>query len=366
MKRLIILTAIICLLAACHKDDDEYTPPEPQASKIQIMTVFAPGQLGDRGYADRVMKGVNALQQDNTIHADIEFMTSYDIKTLQTALLDWAQNTTSSPDGTPYSRRLLVMTELYMAKWFAGMTSALRDGDEILLLKATQSDAQKAAQILGAKIPVYALNISAASSVRTYARTYIDFLEQCGQSSHIRNISVYRLYNQETGLYRDSLVEALQETLQLAAPPAFSHMLDTEGELYSTDIAGSLFEKVYETCASTLFARAEKDAYDLFSIIDFGSSNSGADFYLMGKNSNCNILPIMFDCEYTNGFQRFNIIRHFDRALSQWIERWLRSQPSEMPLAETHGGWDGFCTEYIDDIAIEFKIRELTSWKTQD
>lgn len=248
-------------------------------------------------------------------------MTSYDIETLQTALLDWAQNTTASPDGTPYSRRLLVMTELYMAKWFAAMTSALRDGDAILLLKATESDAKKGAQILGARIPVYALNISAASSVRTYAHTYIDFLEQCGQSAHTRKISVYRLYSQEFGLYRDSLVEALQETLQLSAPPTFAHMLDTKGELYSTDIAGSSFEKAYDICASSLFVRAEKDAYNIFSIIDLGSSNSGADFYLIGNNNYCDILPIMFDCEYSNGFQRFNIIRHFDRALGQWTVR---------------------------------------------
>lgn len=359
-KTSIILLVALIFLAACHKDEEESPAPETaQAPKIQIMTVFAPGQLGDQGYADRVMKGVNTLQNDTTTNADVEFMTSYDIETLQQTLLTWAAENTTVRDGAPYSRRLLVMTELYMAKWFATMTGALQDGDEILLLKATEADVEKAAEIIGDKIPIYALNISAASSVKKYAQTYLDLLAACNVPDHPRNIGIYRLYSQGTGLYRDSVAEAIQETLSLDAPPTAQNILTQEGQLYNTETFRTAFEQAYTTCTAQIIQRAHADRYDIFSIIDFGSSNSGANLYLMGQNNDNKILPIMLDGEKSYHLNRFAITRHFDKAIEQWLRRWTQQEPATMPKSETHGGWDGYCTEYIDKLDVKTKIDEL-------
>lgn len=363
-KILTILLILAMTLAACHKDDDNedddsnIAPPQHSMSKVQIMTVFAPGQLGDQGYADLVMKGINALSIDSTINADIEFMTSTDIETLQKTILTWATENTTSRDGTPYSRRLLVMTELYMAKWFAAITSALREGDEVLLLKASESDIKTAAQILGERIPVYGINISAASAVREYVQVYLDILEICNQQLHPHNIGYYRLYSQETGLYRDSVAEAIQEVLQLPAPPVAKNILTQEGELYNTDMAGTSFEQAYMMCATELLKRAKDDLFDIFSIIDFGSSNSGATFYLMGNNSNYDIFPLLLDSQPRWHSKSFSIVRHFDRAIDTWVRNWLKQEPSTMPSIENHGGWDGYCEIDIDYIEIVLKLSD--------
>lgn len=355
---LIAILAMMILFPACHKDDEESPDvQEPsQEARTQIMTVFAPGQLGDLGYADRILKGVNALQGDKTFKADVEFMTSSDMEALRNTLLVWAAQNRTSSDGTPYSRRLLVMTELYMAKWFADITGSLQEGDEVLILKTNESDVKKAAEILGPETHVYGLNISAASAVRKYAQIYKEFLEACHQSEHTQDISLYRLYGQATGLYRDSVMEALQEVLNLAAPPASTSILEKEGELYDTDIAEKTFKKAYQICATQLFPRFEKDKYDLFSILDFGVANSGANFYLMGMNADNDILPIMLDGESRAHLRRYAITRHFDKALVEWVRQWIEKEPASMPLIETHGGWDGYCTEDIDEWEIAIII----------
>lgn len=365
MRNLIaIFFPIAILLAACYKDDDSSSLSDTQqASLVQIMAVFAPGQLGDQGYADRVLKGVNAIQNDTTIKADVQFMSSPDIESLRQQLLVWASSGTSAADGAPYSRRLLVMTELYMAKWFASLTDSLQVGDEILLLKSSENDVRKAAQIIGQQTPVYGLNISAAESIRKYAEIYMSFIHECMPERVTYNIPIYRLYSQDMGLYRDSVSETLQESLGLSALPVATSILSKEGELYSTDISGTAFEKAYATCAEQLFARAQKDPLDLFSVIDFGATNSGVNYYLMEQNSEYGIFPILLDSEPRWHLKRFCITRHFDDAIQSWVKRWCSSEPSSMPMMENHGGWDGFCTEEIDDMEIGFKISE---WKENE
>ena len=57
MKYTKILFLLLALgtMAACS-DDDEPEVVQPVA-RVQVMAVFEPGQMGDQGYADRVMKG---------------------------------------------------------------------------------------------------------------------------------------------------------------------------------------------------------------------------------------------------------------------------------------------------------------------
>jgi hypothetical protein len=56
--------ALMCSLSLCVtscKDDDDKSAPAQPKSRVQVTTVFAPGQLGDMGYADRVVEGLSTL-----------------------------------------------------------------------------------------------------------------------------------------------------------------------------------------------------------------------------------------------------------------------------------------------------------------
>ncbi len=362
LKLMLVVAVPLLLLAACNKDDDASTEPDTQAApKVNILTVFAPGQLGDMGYADLVLKGVNAIENDSTANIRLDYITANDIESLQEWILWWAKEYTVAQDGTPFSRRLLVMTELYMAKWFSTLTGSLKQGDEVLLLKASEDDIKKAAQILGDKIPVYGLNISAAGSVRYYAKVYTDFLETCKQSGHKKNIGLYRLYGDATGLYRDSIAETLQEIFNQPVPA--EHILSEESGLYNTELSYNTFQEAYKTCSESLFSRAEKDPYDIFSILDFGSSNSGAKFSLMGRNDYYTLLPVMLDTDGSWRTGHFCINRHFDLAVTNWLKKWCKTQPSEMPAYEIHGDWDGYTTNNIDTLIINYKISQLNGTK---
>ena len=57
-----LLFLTVLLIAACSKNDDNEPQPEPKTKAPFLVNVmFAPGQLGDKGFADNVMEGVNAL-----------------------------------------------------------------------------------------------------------------------------------------------------------------------------------------------------------------------------------------------------------------------------------------------------------------
>lgn len=69
MNRKILLFGVLALLTAsclvsCSKDDDE-SQSEPvtvrKSAPLQVMVVFAPGQLGDNAYADGVFEGLKLI-----------------------------------------------------------------------------------------------------------------------------------------------------------------------------------------------------------------------------------------------------------------------------------------------------------------
>ena len=69
LNRLTYLFVLFALvLTSCSKsdEDDQQPTPDVQPAKgatLQVMVAFAPGQLGDQGFADNVMKSVVLMQQ---------------------------------------------------------------------------------------------------------------------------------------------------------------------------------------------------------------------------------------------------------------------------------------------------------------
>ena len=349
MKILLLLLALGAM-AACSSDNDE---PEVvlQAARVQVMTVFAPGQLGDKGYADRVMKGVNTLMKGGTgaDSVEVNFIASYDVETTRSMLADWAGRKTSSLDGAPYSRRLVVLTEPFMVQWLAEVKSRLTETDEVLLLKVSGDDVEAAAQALGIGSRVHGLNISAASAVRHFEQVREQYYETTGEREI--NTNVVRLYGDNIVSYRDSISETILEVSPDLEFVPTKTIVEQGGEVYSTQFQSSTFQTAYEISAF-LWAFGMLGDSRVFTVLDLGSANSGAEFFLMAGNQDMRVIMLTLDTEPNTVLHRFAITRYFDRALAEWTQRWHRQPAAGMPRMELHGGWDGYCTDDIDPSAL--------------
>lgn len=348
---------LIALLAAmlfvgCKSDDDESTPGKG-GSRAQVMTVFAPGQLGDMGYADRVMKGVSSLK--NTDDVEVSIIASDDVATTRQMLRDWVGTTSSAIDGATYSRRLLVLTESYMVDWLAEVKGQLKETDEVLLLKVNEDDVEAAAQKLSMGDRVHGLNISAAESVKRFDKARKQYSSWKGLDADVDSIELVRLYDKGVVTYRDSIGETLKELSPKQKEPEYFSIIDKAGEQYSTRYEVTAFEAAYHICGicyglATMRAdlSPNQSAFKAFVISDLGSANNGAELFLVGKNQRIAVIMLMLDAESNTDLVRFAIIRHFDRALTNWTQQWLKTPGTAMPIMEKHGGWDGYCTDDID------------------
>ena len=124
---MLLTAAVLLLTASCSKDDDKpqpVNPPVAAGARLQVMMVFAPGQLGDGGYADGLLQGVSALQLPEAMKSwtdtiDVHFISLYSVADTRQALKNWAATAAHPFYESTYERRLLVLTEPYMTAWLA-------------------------------------------------------------------------------------------------------------------------------------------------------------------------------------------------------------------------------------------------------
>ena len=362
MKRifdLLLTVALMCSLglsiASCKSDDDNDNQPPKPAPRVLVTTVFAPGQLGDMGYADRVMKGVSKLLNNETDDVDVTIIDADSVAPTRQLLRDWAARKTSDVDGADYSRRLIVLTEPYMVAWLAESKAQLTATDEVLLVKASEDDVTAAAQTLGLNGRVYGLNISAASAVRHFSEARQQYYAWKGTEPDQAGIQVFHLYDKNVMAYRDSISETLQELSPTHQEPTVMSILDGPGMLYSTEFKMTAFEAAYNVCAiyygmTGMAGEISGTAGNpkVFVISDLGAANHGAELFLVGRNQDVRLIMLMLDDETNIDLMRFGIARHFDKAIDNWLQQWLVQPAGSMPVMEKHGGWDGYCTDDID------------------
>ena len=349
MKAKICLITVLAalLLTGCKSDDNDPTPAKP-SERVQVMTVFAPSQLGDMGYADRVMKGVSSLKNTNADGVDVSFIASDNVSTTRQMLKDWAGTTSSAVDGAVYSRRLLVLTESYMVDWLVDVKSNLKETDEVLLLKVSEDDVQAAAQKLGMANRVHGLNISATESVKRFDELRKQYCRLTGLQTDSTSIELIRLYNKGVVEYRDSINETLIDLSPTHQEPDPFSIIDKAGEQYSEEYQLTAFEAAYHVCGIIHGLAWMKSAFKAFVISDLGSANNGAEMYLVSTNQKILVIMLMLDAESNTDMIRFSIMRHFDRALANWAQQWLDQPAASMPAMKKHGAWDGYCTDDID------------------
>jgi hypothetical protein len=359
MKVKILLATLLAtvLLVGCKSDDDAPAKPAP---RVQVMTVFAPGQLGDMGYADRVMKGVSTLKKNDNEDVEVNIIASDNVADTRQRLRDWTGAKSSDIDGANYSRRLLVLTEPYMVDWLVEVKSLLTATDELLLLKVNKDDVQAAAQKLGMDGRVYGLNISVASSVKRFDDMRKGYLTKNGLPADSLPTYLMRLYDDQVMNYRDSIAETLSTLTTEPLDSITLPIIDKAGEQYSTEYKVTAFEAAYHV-SGICYAMAywwidqhpDDKAAKLFVVSDMGSANSGAEMFLVSTNENILVVMLMIDAESNTDMVRFSVIRHFDRAIADWMQLWLKQPAASMPQMEIHGGWDGYCTDDIDQKVLD-------------
>lgn len=352
MKRHLTYFILLSLmvLAACHKSDDDIVepdPPQPKAARVQMMTVFTPGHLGDQGYADRVMRGIISLEKNISDSLDVDFAASYDVQSTSTLLKSWMQSDTTNK----YSRRLLVLTEVFIADWLVEHKDLIPSNMEILLLKANAEDVDSVAKKLGMESRIYGLNISAASAVKHYLKARNEFFENYNEKQHDRSVIVSRLYSNTLIAYRDSIIETLAEDSSVSVSDSALSFTDQAGDTFNSDFQMSAFEFAYQFTG--FFAELGKtlDLSGFFGIFDYGSVAHAVDMYLLGNNGDQYMKILMLDAEPNEDLNRFCATRHFDTAIIKWVNEWLSSTGKTMPTSTVHGGWDGYCTDDIYESA---------------
>lgn len=354
MNRCLLIPFVLLLLFACSKEDELVClPDEAAGAKYQIMVVFAPGQLGDRGYADNVFNGVSYLIHYNatattSTSVDADLISRYDYASTRKALESWVANPVNPVNEQEYERRLLVLTEPFMLNWLSTCKDFLRPTDEVLVLKLIEEDVDAANDSLELGNRLHAVNISMAEPIRMYCETirwYIRLYNSEGEGHesdyHVNETSfpVFRLYSEDLIPSRDSVYETMVEELGEDINIVKTNFYSKGAEGYPQSLYGlsTLEQKMSFTLQS--FMQMLRNGM-FFPICGLGAMNAGIDYFIM-DNSHDMLRPLLLDAS-PSIVNRSYILRPFDRVLADWVWRWLHSEPCVMPAAEVHGHWDGF------------------------
>ena len=357
-ERIIFLAGVLLLLVggltSCSKDDDDNKEPDvvtATSATKQVMVVFAPGQLGDKGYADRVMDGIilteNAQEKLNKPIVDVDYISLSDALFTIGSMEQWIANARNPFSGVDYEQRLLVLTESYMLEWLLNSNVKLRDNDEVLVLKAVKEDLEIAENLeLGNRL--HTLNISAARSVRRfseYMNARIAYEQERGRGDEIdaNSINVLRLYDEEEMAYRDEICETLQELRgeELEINAFTLSALENYGT-YSPLLEENIVQAAYDS-GMMLNAKVNETG-TIFALVDLGMANLSFDYYLMRQPS-FSFTTLMLDAQ-PSSLRRFVIDRRFDTAVNGWVTQWMETAVGTMPQTTSLSD-ENYCQDNI-------------------
>ena len=396
MNRLIHLFILFVLvLTSCSKSDDGNQQPAPvptpdtlavEGAMIQVMVVFAPGQLSDLSYADEVMESVVLMQQQqkraNIDSVDVNFMALYSFSDTRQRLRIWVEQTANPYYGHDYERRLLVLTEPYMAQWLSDINTMLRPTDEVLLLKTSEAELREVEATYGLGQRLHALNIDFSSSIRicaTYMKDRLSSLQEAyGEGSendgdndgeeddygddygddwyetddwdtpipdHVK-VYIYRQYGASVVHYSDSITELLRQEL---GPEAEITELYIDDQLnddhYTESNKNSYLEKVYQT-AQQIGQQCHEEGFG-YIIFDLGVWNVSAVQFMETVPRGIEAFLIDATSKYDLPYS-YQMKLDYSRALKEWLFDWCQQSAVTMPPIRI------LSTDYINDDIPEY------------
>ena len=366
-KIFFLMLLVAAIATGCSKDDDDNGTPGQETATgatMSVTVVFAPGQLGDMGFADNVLEGVYRLKvldhqaQPDTI--DVNYLAGADLDAAKEMVEDWFDNGYNIYTAKPFERRLLVLTEPFMVDWMEPLKERFLDIDEVLVLKMNKDDVDKAATRLGLASRLHGLNISAASSARRYCQYIWQTIQEAeeeheaeiesGKASdddpdykplNCDNICYFRLYEPDKVALRDSVYEVLKEELGGRTEIVFNFMATTVGDgIYTGEEQNSILQEAYKY--GQLLSDLYTEERSRFHFADLGSAAQGLGFYFMGRQSDVDVLSL--DTQLAS---QWWVRRDFGTALFNWTAQWMRSDAiATMPASQVFGGWN---SNYVTD-----------------
>lgn len=366
-KIFFLMLLVAAIATGCSKDDDDNGTPGQETATgatMSVTVVFAPGQLGDMGFADNVLEGVYRLKvldhqaQPDTI--DVNYLAGADLDAAKEMVEDWFDNSYNIYTAKPFERRLLVLTEPFMVDWMEPLKERFLDIDEVLVLKMNKDDVDKAATRLGLGSRLHGLNISAASSARRYCQYIWQTIQEAeeeheaeiesGEASdddpdykplNCDNMCYFRLYEPDKVALRDSVYEVLKEELGGRTEIVFNFMATTVGDgIYTGEEQNSILQEAYKY--GQLLSDLYTEERSRFHFADLGSAAQGLGYYFMGRQSDVDVLSL--DTQMTS---QWWVRRDFGTALFNWTAQWMRSEAlGTMPASQVFGGWN---SNYVTD-----------------
>lgn len=338
MKRWGLLFMTVLFVAACRKDDDnEPLPVAKQGAPFMMTVLFSPGQMGDKGYADNVMEGVNALDDLDNLWGgdslDVRFIAPRSLEDAQR----WIGTSSDSYSTGGYERRLLVLTEPYMVDLLSRVKDVLKPTDEVLMLKMGNDDIALIAQEYGLGNRIHGLNISAAAPARKFCQYIHQWIEHSGTFvPQSIQIPVYRLYEDAAYPYRDGMMEAIQQ--EMGDKVQFVHIgLSSLAEIgiFMEGTTQTMVESAFEV--AQIAQRAAEASGCPFVLVDLGAGNTGWDYYLLSQAySSSPLRTLMLDAQPASRLDRFYISRDFGMALQEWVQEWMSKPAGTMDAQVTH------------------------------
>lgn len=333
---------VLMTLSSCSSDDDPDVTPV--ATGIEVCIVFAPNELGDQGYADRVLTGMHQfdmqLSEDDYSRVQLRYIAVSDTDAVKNELRLWDQQGTSPYNERAYERRLLVLTDARLLPYLA--ETPLSDTDEVLVMNVAnqQFDQMPEARQLGSRL--HLLSISAAGSARKLCRRIDYETSHSDEIGWTRSKAVILFQGRKPDeVLADSIAEVFDE---YRADGASVLVFPTESSVEAEETGNEAFAETYKLAYS--ISRIDP-AVCSYAVCNWGSYNTAfyAGFRIWGTGE-CEV--IFLDTEIFNSGDHFpTIVRHYDRALCQWLVRWLSAPAGAMPEKEWHGAWDGYTTDNI-------------------
>ena len=342
IRRFLVPFALVTALLAlgCNKDD----PPQPEPAKAascQVTVLFSPGQLGDKGYSDSIMEGLNYIDSyDNEFGGDsldVTFLTPSDMEDSHRSVVQWAKSPARSFAEGEYQRRLLVLTEPMMEELLPDIQSLLRPNDEIVFMKLLEEDVEQISERYSLENRIHGLTVLATGAARRYCQEILRWKNEYeGYLPGIIQIPVYRLYDPLSYSYRDGIIETMQQELGEDFSFYQIGLSDMSGaQTFSYYSAMSMVEAAFDS------AKVAKYVTEIsgvpYVIVDLGAGNAGWDYFLMSESfADLTIQTLMLDAKDNARLSRHFIDRNFGLALSEWVFDWVKSPVGSMPVQTTH------------------------------
>ena len=341
-KRLLMMmltAAALLLTASCSKDDDEPQPVNPPAAagaRQQVMMVFAPGQLGDGAYADNVLTGVSSLETVAGLQGkdgiDIQFISLYSVSDTRKALKSWATSTANPFYEGKYERRLLVLTEPYMAAWLADVKGQLGESDEVLIIKSNEAYAQQTADSYGLGSRVHGMDIDISPSIRQYCkyiRNTIAYDDKPFSNIDKPKVVLFRRYDAKLNTYCDGIEDIVRQELGNEVDLILTSLSDeVEEKDFSEETTMSYLEAAYGLAG--FFDAYFKEMGYGFVIADLGTSNAGIDYYLYGRQTDY-FEVLMIDSDPNTSTNRLALMRNAKEPVIDWVTNWMSQEAGSMP-----------------------------------